>query len=77
MKDRDPLTVRDDTEGHTFKIADAERAETDDAEGHSAHFFGADAERGETDDAQGHAVHWGADAERDETDDAEGHCIKY
>jgi hypothetical protein len=54
MKDRDPLTVRDDTEGHSFRgAADAERDETNDTEGH-AHAR-ADAERDESDDTEGHA----------------------
>jgi hypothetical protein len=53
MKDRDPLTVRDDTQGHSFHgAADSERDETD-TEGHNARVFG-NAEEDEIDDTEGH-----------------------
>ena len=52
MKDRDPLTVRDDTEGNMYR-ADTERDETADAEGHK---MMADAEQDETHDTDGHNV---------------------
>jgi hypothetical protein len=53
MKDRNPLAVRDDTEGHSGRfIADVETDETDDAEGHMSRI--ADAELAESDDTEGH-----------------------
>ncbi len=47
----------DDTEGHGYKWADAEKPEGEDAEGHAIR-SGADAEKPEGEDVEGHGYKW-------------------